>query len=674
MKKFISLFILLAICFVILPQVLAETPMIQNPDNGHWYGILSGDWHEVEDAAIAIGGHLVTINDQAEEDWLLDTFGINTWYWIGFNDEKNEGEWVWSSGEPVTYTNWAPGEPNNMWASGEHYAHINWGSNGEWNDIGLDSPEWDAVTEGIVELLTTCNGEQVNDLVTFVPDPSTYEFTPNGSSTEELIFSDDFERSDIGEDWITGAFCDSDTITIVDGRVQATENCNYIETVQEFSGNLRIEMDLEKVGSSDHSCWDFGVLLKDLNQYSGIIRFDWGGVDGVAIGPEPGSGCGDDVTIPSGVNKGKAIFTYQDGTVGFSFENDDGDIIDAGSVYAGNIDSSRIRIHLAAHSDTPRYVDNIKIYSINGACPEGYVGKFSFDATLTNISEKELSNLNVEVDELANDNLLLTDNGLIGEGECFAVSKIDDYSDGYLSPDEYVDVPFTVCLQEKSPFRFFVNVLGVAEDIPPIPNPISYWKCDEGTGNIAHDSKGTNDGIINGASWSTGVSGYALQFDGSDDWVSISETFIFHKSTDATLAFWMKRTDDAHRSIFWTRGNDSDTNRFNIYSGRLDFGGYGFGFDYRAPNGSLHRIFETPTSLNEWVHIAVTRLGNKYTLYVDGKFNKNTTDTNPDLPDYEGTWFMGRRSGYMYKGFIDEVALFNKALSEAQIWQLYNSF
>jgi hypothetical protein len=101
-------------------------------------------------------------------------------------------------------------------------------------------------------------------------------------------------------------------------------------------------------------------------------------------------------------------------------------------------------------------------------CQTGAVGKFSFDAKLTNVSEKELSNLYVEVDELTNNNLLLTDNGLIGEGGRFEVTEIDDYSDGYLSPDEFVDVPFIVCLQQKKPFRLFVNVLGA---IGPLFNP-----------------------------------------------------------------------------------------------------------------------------------------------------------------------------------------------------------
>ena len=50
------------------------------------------------------------------------------------------------------------------------------------------------------------------------------------------------------------------------------------------------------------------------------------------------------------------------------------------------------------------------------------MGKFTFDATLSNISEKELSNLHVEVDELTNDNLILTGEGLKGEGDIFKIA------------------------------------------------------------------------------------------------------------------------------------------------------------------------------------------------------------------------------------------------------------
>jgi len=97
-------------------------------------------------------------------------------------------------------------------------------------------------------------------------------------------------------------------------------------------------------------------------------------------------------------------------------------------------------------------------------CPTGFEGKFNFDATLANHSVKELSKMSVQIDELTNGNLCLTDVGLIGEDRLFEVPKFDDYADGYLSADEYVDVPFTICLKNKKPFRFFVNVVGVTTD------------------------------------------------------------------------------------------------------------------------------------------------------------------------------------------------------------------
>jgi hypothetical protein len=97
-------------------------------------------------------------------------------------------------------------------------------------------------------------------------------------------------------------------------------------------------------------------------------------------------------------------------------------------------------------------------------CQLGTVGKFSFDATLASNSVKELSKMSVQIDELTNGNLCLTNVGLIGEGGNFEVPNSDDYVDAVLSHKENVDVPFTVCLNNTNPFRFFVNVVGVASD------------------------------------------------------------------------------------------------------------------------------------------------------------------------------------------------------------------
>lgn len=97
-------------------QVLAGP--VTNSANGHLYYLLSATyWTNAEAQAVGLGGHLVTINDEAENAWVLSTFGnfggISRVLHIGFTDQGQEGQWRWLSGEPVTYLNWAGGEPNN---------------------------------------------------------------------------------------------------------------------------------------------------------------------------------------------------------------------------------------------------------------------------------------------------------------------------------------------------------------------------------------------------------------------------------------------------------------------------------------------------------------------------------------------------------------------------------
>ncbi len=53
------------------------------------------------------GGNLVTIDDAAENAWLLSTFaqGTSDGIWIGYNDATTEGTYVWESGEVTGYNN-----------------------------------------------------------------------------------------------------------------------------------------------------------------------------------------------------------------------------------------------------------------------------------------------------------------------------------------------------------------------------------------------------------------------------------------------------------------------------------------------------------------------------------------------------------------------------------------
>lgn len=91
-----------------------------NPANGHHYYLLSpATWNDAEAFAVSLGGHLVTINDAVENSWIMNNFiqGHPTRNpWTGLNDVGTPGVWHWVSGEPVTYINFAPSEPNGIGA------------------------------------------------------------------------------------------------------------------------------------------------------------------------------------------------------------------------------------------------------------------------------------------------------------------------------------------------------------------------------------------------------------------------------------------------------------------------------------------------------------------------------------------------------------------------------
>ena len=78
-----------------------------NPDNRHAYKVIRCETREeAQERAAAQGAHLLTINDKAEQEWLLEVFGKRENFWIGLTAGSKEGKQEWDNGEPITYTNW----------------------------------------------------------------------------------------------------------------------------------------------------------------------------------------------------------------------------------------------------------------------------------------------------------------------------------------------------------------------------------------------------------------------------------------------------------------------------------------------------------------------------------------------------------------------------------------
>jgi hypothetical protein len=133
-----------------------QVDWLQNSSTGRWYGIdLPGrTWEASESIATSQGGHLATLASEAEWLW----FESNVWApdarpdtWIGLTDVLIEGQFKWTSGEPLTWTNWPLGEPSNGnqpgSPPGEDFVHLpssaavfGGPATGRWNDapnVGL---------------------------------------------------------------------------------------------------------------------------------------------------------------------------------------------------------------------------------------------------------------------------------------------------------------------------------------------------------------------------------------------------------------------------------------------------------------------------------------------------------------------------------------------------------
>ncbi len=204
---------------------------------------------------------------------------------------------------------------------------------------------------------------------------------------------------------------------------------------------------------------------------------------------------------------------------------------------------------------------------------------------------------------------------------------------------------------------------------------VGYWNFDETSGTTAADSSGNNNigTLINGPVWTAGKYGNALSFDGTNDYINIGSLNGLDTTQSITLEAWVNFNnidDPAERYIIGSRpiSAGSDT---------ISLAGMNGGMRIFTQNQGRGVSFFGAVSNNTWNHIVGVREVNgtneTLKLYVNGVLKGTNTYTSLSIiPNY---WAIGRLGGtaaYYYKGLIDEVKIYNRALTAAEVLAEYS--
>jgi len=212
----------------------------------------------------------------------------------------------------------------------------------------------------------------------------------------------------------------------------------------------------------------------------------------------------------------------------------------------------------------------------------------------------------------------------------------------------------------------------------PIPTPtptpnsdlVAYWKFDENTGTTAYDSSGNgNTGTINGATWTAGTNGSALQFNGINDYVNVPDSSSLDATT-LTFMAWIKNSEPDSQitadRVVSKKVNWNDANGWSIEINGINGGGAG-DVTVLGSGSTFTHANVLPSWDNAWHHLAVVMSGSSAIIYLDGSL-KGTYAIN-SLVTNNVPLAIGRlQAGTNYfNGTIDGVKIYNRALNSSEI-------
>jgi hypothetical protein len=231
--------------------------------------------------------------------------------------------------------------------------------------------------------------------------------------------------------------------------------------------------------------------------------------------------------------------------------------------------------------------------------------------------------------------------------------------------------------------RHLDTVRAVELAVVKLNTPIAWWKFDDNAGTTALDSSNNNhDGTLYTPTWTTGKLVGALAFNGSSDYIETP-----FSPRDDTLLGGNANSGQIFTIESWVNPTNAGSNYRGVWGGFGTFTGMALQYDdskggwsAQFGNGvSWNRINFGSFTPGSWTHVVVVFEGSTTgTGHIRGYLNGNLVETE-DIPSlaitHESTFSIGRgRPGAdnYFHGRIDDVKIFNYALSESDIVSEYN--
>jgi hypothetical protein len=210
-----------------------------------------------------------------------------------------------------------------------------------------------------------------------------------------------------------------------------------------------------------------------------------------------------------------------------------------------------------------------------------------------------------------------------------------------------------------------------------VPDLAAYWSFDDTTSSVIKESSGSGLLVLNkGAIQVDGYRGKAMNFDGASVLEVAYSPLLDSFPRGITVAAWIKKDTASHWNTIVSREVDST---WSEYMGLAVFRNHAlFSID---PDGKryLNAMDTVMLIPDKWTHLAGTYDNDTMKLYINGIFIKSAFCKGPFIFQDKNPLFIGGNSNDKnhsrvdcFKGSIDEVRIYKRALGENEIKSLLN--